>query len=67
MLLQWGRFINSRPGIVDHLRFDDEPPVVEFEDFRYWIRTRPNPGFNLPALGYWSRARGRRRPRRPWE
>lgn len=45
----------------------DEPDVVEYDDFKYWLRVRPNPGLNLPILGYWSRGRGRKRLIRPWE
>jgi len=62
MLLQWGKFTNKRAGIKDNANWSDEPEVVEFDDFRYWIRTSPNPGFNLPVLGYWSKAKGRKGP-----
>lgn len=61
LVCQWGKFINQRPGIKGHEFWADEPDTVEFEDFRYWIRLRPNPGFNLPLIGYWSKARGRNR------
>lgn len=74
LMLQWGRFINKRPGLSgnggapdDPRTRDDEPEVVEFEDWKWWIRFRPNPGINLPVIGYWSRANGRRRRPRPWE
>lgn len=61
-ILQWGRFTNTRPGIRGHKVWSDEAEVVEYVDYRYWIRLRPNPGFNLPRpLGYWSRSRGRQR------
>lgn len=61
LMLQWGRFINRRDGIKGHPNWSDEPDVVEYVDFKWWIRLRPNPGINLPAIGYWSRANGRRR------
>jgi hypothetical protein len=61
LMLQWGRFSNSRPGIKGHKIWSDEPDVVSYEDFKYWLRFSPNPGINLPLIGYWSKARGRRR------
>lgn len=67
LILQFGKFTNTRPGLKGHPALDDEPDVVEFDDYRWWVRLTPNPGFNLPLLGYWSRARGRQRPTRPWE
>lgn len=57
---QWGKFTNTRPGLKNHPELDDEPDEVEYVDYRYWIRLRPNPGFKLPLLGYWSRHYGRR-------
>lgn len=61
---QFGKVECSRPGRKDHAYFADEPDEVAYVDYRWWIRLRPNPGFNLPLLGYYSRARGwhRRRP-----
>lgn len=60
-----------REGLIppesDFAGWADEPDVVTFRDYRYWIRLRPNPGFNLPLVGYWSKAHGRKRPLRPWE
>lgn len=66
-LYQWGKVNASRPGIKNHPKFDDEADEVEYVDYRYWVRLCPNPGFDLPVIGYWSRANGRRRPKRPWE
>lgn len=62
IIWQFGRFINTRPGVQGHEVWSDEPYVVEFVDFKYWIRLRPNPGFNLPILGYWSQSKGRKGP-----
>jgi len=59
---QFGKFVNTRPGVKNHEYWEDEPDVVEFTDFKYWIRFKPNPGFNLPILGYWSKAKGRKGP-----
>lgn len=61
LILQWGKFVNERPGIKGHAFWTDEPDIVQFQDYRYWIRLKPNPGVNLPVLGYWSKARGRHR------
>jgi hypothetical protein len=61
LMLQWGRFVNTRRGLVNPVLGINEPPVVEYEDFKHWVRLSPNPGINLPVLGYWSRAHGRRR------
>lgn len=62
ILWQFGKFINTRPGLKGSDQWHDEPDVVEFVDYKYWIRLRPNPGFNLPVLGYWSQAKGRKGP-----
>lgn len=74
LMLQWGHFVNTRPGLPgnggapdDPRTRDPEPDVVQFDDWKYWLRLKPNFGVNLPLVGYWSRANGRRRPRRPWE
>lgn len=74
LMLQWGHFVNKRPGLPgnggppdDPRTRDPEPEVVEFDDWKWWIRIRPNFGVNLPVIGYWSRANGRRRVSRPWE
>jgi hypothetical protein len=61
LMLQWGQFVNTRRGLVNPALGINEPPVVEYEDFKYWLRLRPNPGINVPLIGYWSRARGRSR------
>ncbi len=61
ILWQFGRFTNTRLGIHGHAVWSDEPEVVEYDDWRWWIRVKPNPGINLPVLGYWSRANGRKR------
>lgn len=76
VMWQFGRFTNVRPGIKAH-RFEpenpdntdgwtDEPDEVEFTDYRYWIRLKPNPGFNIPIVGYYSEENGyaRKPPRR---
>ena len=60
ILWQWGRVERVRHGLTGSDVFDDEPATVAYVDFRYWLRLRPNPGWNLPGLGYYSRARGRR-------
>lgn len=60
-MLQWGRYERTRPGLKGHPEFADEPDEVTVTDYRYWLRLSPNPGFNLPLLGYWSRSRGKRR------
>jgi len=62
IIWQFSPFTNTRPGIKNNDNWQDEPDVVEFQDFRYWIRLRPNPGFNLPILGYWSESKGRKGP-----
>jgi len=61
IILQWGRFINTRNGLKNSPFHENEPDIVEFRDFKFWVRLYPNPGFNLPVLGYWSKFRGRRR------
>jgi hypothetical protein len=61
ILLQWGKFTNTRLGIKGHRNWTDEPDIVEYPDFKYWVRLKPNPGFNLPKIGYYSRAKGRNR------
>ena len=61
LLFQFGEFVNTRPGIKNHPYWNDESDVVEFVDYKYWIRLYPNPGVNLPVLGYWSKFKGRRR------
>jgi len=61
VMIQWGAFTNSRPGVKNHPYVEDEPEFVDFRDYRYWIRVKSNPGFNLPVIGYWSKHRGRRR------
>lgn len=63
VMWQFGEFTNHRPGISGHEIWEDEPPIVPYQDFRFWIRLRPNAGFNLPVLGYWSQARGYSRRR----
>lgn len=76
LMWQFGKFTNTRPGLKGH-RFEhndpdsedgwaDEPDIVEFEDYHYWIRLKPNWGFNLPLIGYYSEANGyaRKPPRR---
>ena len=57
---QFGHFVNTRPGLQERGLPVDEPEIVEYDDYRYWIRVRPNPGVNLPLLGYYSRQKGRR-------
>lgn len=61
IMWQFGHFTNTRPGIRGHTVWEDEDEVVEYDDWRYWIRVKPNPGINVPLLGYWSRANGRKR------
>lgn len=63
LMWQFGEFTNYRAGVSGHPVWHDEPPIVPYRDFKYWIRLRPNPGFNLPALGYWSQAHGYSRRR----
>ena len=60
-LFQFGEFTNTREGLKNHPYYPDEPNVVEYRDYKYWVRLYPNPGFNLPKVGYYSQARGRRR------
>jgi len=58
---QFGKIVSTRVGIKGSEVWTDEPDVVEFVDYKYWIRLRPNPGVNLPVLGYWSKSKGRKR------
>lgn len=58
---QFGKVEATRPGLKNHPRWQDEGEEVHYIDYKYWIRLSPNPGFNLPVLGYWSKHRGRRR------
>lgn len=58
VMWQFGAFTNYRAGISGHEYWSDEPAIVPFQDYKFWIRLRPNPGYNLPVLGYWSQARG---------
>lgn len=58
-MIQWGKFTNSRSGIKGHRIWADESDVVQFDDYKYWIRFKPNPGVNLPIFGYWSKEKGR--------
>lgn len=58
---QWGRFVATRPGLRGSEQWEDEPELVEYENFKWWIRIKPNPGINLPLIGYWSKASGRKR------
>ena len=61
LMLQWGRFVGERAGTTDPERDIHEDEIVHYEDFRYWLRLSPNPGINLPVIGYWSKANGRKR------
>jgi len=63
MMIQWGAFENVRDGLQNHPYFEDEPEFVHFQDYRYWIRVKSNPGFNVPVIGYWSKHKGRKRRR----
>lgn len=62
LMWQFGAFTNTRAGIKQNDNWRDEPDIVEFTDFKYWVRIRPNPGVNLPLVGYWSKAKGRKGP-----
>lgn len=59
LMFQWGKFNNSRLGLKGHKFWADEEDIVQYQDFRYWVRVKPNPGFKVPVLGYWSKAKGR--------
>lgn len=58
-IVQWGKFENERVGIKSHAIWADESTKVKFDDYKFWVRFKPNPGVNLPIIGYWSKARGR--------
>ncbi len=47
--------------------WEDEPDIVDFVDYRYWLRLKPNFGFNFPLIGYWSHRRGHKKLPRSWE
>jgi hypothetical protein len=61
VIFQFRKFTNQREGVQNSAYHADEPPVVDFVDYKYWIRLFPNRGFNLPLIGYYSEFRGRRR------
>jgi hypothetical protein len=61
VIFQWGKFVNSREGVKNSAFHADEDDIVRFTDYKYWIRLFPNRGVNLPLVGYWSKAKGRRR------
>lgn len=61
LIFQFGKFQNERLGIKSHAFWADEPDIVKYDDYKYWVRIKPNPGINLPVIGYWSKARGRNR------
>lgn len=61
IIFQFGKFENERLGIKGHAFWEDEPDIVKYTDYKYWVRIKPNPGINLPKIGYWSKARGRKR------
>ena len=63
-ILQWGKVERERPGLKNHEYWQDEPDRVPFTDYKYWIRFYPNPGFNIPFLGYWSSDGGKHRTRK---
>ena len=62
-MIQWGRYISERAGSKGHPMLEDEPDIVQYENYQYWIRCKPNPGISIPVFGYWSKAYGRTRPR----
>jgi hypothetical protein len=62
LIWQFGAYTAYRPGIKNNANWEDEPDIVEYTDYKYWIRLRPNPGVNLPVFGYWSKAKGRKGP-----
>ena len=59
-LWQWGKVTRSRPGLKNHEYFADEPDVVEYTDYKYWIRFTPWSlfGWNIWGLGYFKRGAG---------
>lgn len=60
IIWQWGEEVKVRPGSPAHDEFEDEPEEVPYVDYKYWVRLKPNPGINLPVVGYWSKAYGRK-------